>query len=84
MTFELDVNGILTVTATENRSGIRNNITINNDKGRLTKEQIEEMVLEAEKYKEQDQQTRAAVAAKRDLDAYVQDMKKLVSLLLLH
>ena len=50
----VDVNGILEVTAKEESTGKSNNIKIVNDKGRLSKEQIEEMVKAAEKYKEED------------------------------
>lgn len=78
MTFDVDANGILNVTATENATGKKNQITIKNDKGRLTKEQIEKMIGEAEKFKEQDQQTKATVASRNDLESYVYQMKNLV------
>lgn len=79
MTFDIDANGILSATAVENASGKRNQITINNDKGRLTKEQIDRMIEDAEKYKEQDEQIKAAIAAKNDLEMYVYQVKSMVS-----
>lgn len=79
MTFDIDANGILSVTAVENASGKRNQITINNDKGRLTKEQIDRMIEEADRYKEQDEQIKAAIAAKNDLEMYVYQVKSMVS-----
>ncbi|XP_015833401.1 heat shock cognate 71 kDa protein [Tribolium castaneum] len=77
VSFDIDANGILNVSAVENATGKTNQITIRNDKGRLTKEQIEKMVTEAEKFKEQDQQMKATVASKNDLEAYVYQMKNL-------
>lgn len=79
MTFDIDANGILSVTATENASGKRNQITINNDKGRLTKDQIDRMIEDAEKYKEQDEQIKAAIAAKNELEMYIYQIKSMVS-----
>jgi hypothetical protein len=51
VTFDIDANGILNVSASDNTTGKSNRITITNDKGRLSKEEIERMVNEAEKYK---------------------------------
>ena len=51
VTFELDVNGILTVTAVDIATGNSNNIIITNDTGRLSKQQIERMITEAEKFR---------------------------------
>lgn len=78
MTFDIDANGILTVSAKEQATGKQNNITINNDKGRLTKQQIDEMVSAAERYKEQDREIRAAVAARNELESYVYQMRQLI------
>nr|ANA11232.1 heat shock protein 70 [Dastarcus helophoroides] len=77
VTFDIDANGILHVSAVENATGKQNQIIINNDKGRLTKAQIEKMVSEAEKYKEMDQQMRAAVAARNDLETYAYQIKNM-------
>merc|ERR1711904_258011 len=54
VSFDIDANAILTVSAEEKNTGKTNKITITNDKGRLTKEEIEKMVQEAEKYKVED------------------------------
>ena len=51
VTFDIDANGILNVSASDKTTGKSNRITITNDKGRLSKEEIERMVSEAEKYK---------------------------------
>ncbi|XP_050299437.1 heat shock 70 kDa protein 1-like [Anthonomus grandis grandis] len=75
VTFDIDANGILTVYAKEQATGRQNTITITNDKGRLTKQQIEKMVSDAEKFKEQDQEVRAAVAARNELESYVYQMR---------
>jgi molecular chaperone DnaK (HSP70) len=59
----------------QNRCPQKNTITITNDKGRLTKEEIERMVADAEKYKEEDEQTRRKVEAKNALENYVYSVK---------
>merc|ERR1711937_450365 len=64
VTFEVDANGILNVSAVDKSSGKSNKITITNDKGRLSKEDIERMVNEAEKYKEEDKAAQERVQAK--------------------
>jgi len=53
--FDLDANGILHVTAEDKQSNKKNSITITNDKGRLSKDEVERMVQEAEKYKAEDE-----------------------------
>jgi L1 cell adhesion molecule like protein len=55
VTFDIDANGILNVSAEDKTTGNKNRITITNDKGRLSKEQIERMVREAEQYKSEDE-----------------------------
>ena len=55
VTFDIDANGILNVSALEKGTGKTQKITITNDKGRLSKEEIEKMVSEAEKFKEEDE-----------------------------
>ena len=55
VTFDLDANGILNVSAKDNSSGKMERITIKNDKGRLSKEDIEKMLADAEKYKHEDE-----------------------------
>jgi len=68
VTFDLDVNGILNVNAVEKSTGKNNKITITNDKGRLSKEDIERLVKEAEKFKDEDEQVRQRVEAKNSLE----------------
>ncbi|KAF8373536.1 hypothetical protein PRIPAC_79965 [Pristionchus pacificus] len=68
--FEIDANGILAVTATDKSTGKKNAITIKNEKGRLSKEEIEKMVQDAAKYEEEDRKTRDRVAARNGLEAY--------------
>ena len=68
VSFDLDANGILNVTAKDKTSGNVNNITITNDTGRLTKEQINKMVNESQKYKDDDEKRYAKVEAKNKLE----------------
>jgi len=68
VTFDLDVNGILNVNAIEKSTGKNSKITITNDKGRLSKEDIEKLVKEAEKYKDEDEKVRQRVEAKNQLE----------------
>merc|ERR1719229_2203252 len=63
VTFDIDANGILNVSATDKPTGKENKITITNDKGRLSKEDIEKMVNEAEKYKAEDEKQRERISA---------------------
>merc|ERR1712110_620423 len=76
--FDVDANGILNVTASEKSSGTQKNITIKNDKGRLTKEDIERMVNEAEKYAEEDKQAQEKIQAKNGLESYAFQIKQTV------
>jgi len=78
VTFDIDANGILNVTATEKSTGKENKITITNDKGRLSKEDIERMVNEAEKYKVDDEKQKDRVSAKNSLESYCFNMKSTV------
>lgn len=75
VTFDIDANGILNVTAIEKSTGKENKITITNDKGRLSKEDIEKMVSDAEKYKHEDEKQRQVIAAKNSLESYCFNMK---------
>lgn len=68
VTLDLDVNGILNVSAVEKSTGKNNKIAITNDKGRLSKDDIERLVKEADKYKQEDEQMRAKVEAKNQLE----------------
>jgi len=70
VTFDLDANGILQVGAVDKTTGKSETITITNDKGRLSSEQIEKMVSEAEKYKDDDKNQKDRVEAKNHLENY--------------
>lgn len=78
VTFDLDANCILNVTACEKSTGKSNKITITNDKGRLSKEEIDRMVEEAERYKEEDNKIREKIEAKNQLENMVLQTKTAV------
>ena len=78
VTFDIDANGILNVSAKEKTSGKENKITITNEKGRLSKSDIERMVQEAESYREEDEKQRARIDAKNALEAYAFQLKSTV------
>lgn len=71
VTFDIDANGILNVSAEDKSTGKSNKITITNDKGRLSKSEIDRMVNEAETYREADEKQRQKVTAKNQLENYV-------------
>ena len=75
VSFELDANGILKVSAHDKGTGNIEAITINNDKGRLTPEEIERMVAEAEKFAEEDKATRERIEARNGLENYAFSLK---------
>ncbi|XP_062262080.1 heat shock cognate 71 kDa protein-like [Platichthys flesus] len=78
VTFDIDANGILNVSAVEKSTGKENKITITNDKGCLSKEDIGRMVQEAEKYKSEDDVQRDKVSAKNGVESYAFNMKSTV------
>ncbi|XP_031569577.1 heat shock 70 kDa protein 1B-like [Actinia tenebrosa] len=78
VTFDIDANGILNVSAKDKSTGKSNSITIKNDKGRLSNEEIERMVHEAEKYKSEDDAQRERVQARNSLENYVYQVKQSV------
>lgn len=78
VTFDVDANGILNVSAEDKASGNKNKITITNDKGRLSKEDIDAMVKDAEKYKEVDSKNKERVEAKNDLENFCFNMKSTI------
>merc|ERR1712183_1239537 len=78
VTFDIDANAILNVTACDKSTGKENKITITNDKGRLSKEDIEKMVNDAEKCKAEDEQQRERVQAKNELESYAFNVKQSV------
>lgn len=78
VTFDIDANGILNVSAEDKTTGNRNKITITNDKGRLSKEQIERMVKEAENYRKQDEEAKDKVESKNKLENYVYSVRNTI------
>nr|XP_056703148.1 heat shock 70 kDa protein-like [Euleptes europaea] len=78
VTFDIDANGILNVTAVDKSTGKENKITITNDKGRLSKDDIERMVHEADHYKAEDEANRERVVSKNALESYVYNIKQTV------
>jgi len=80
VTFDIDANGVLNVTAEDKgASGKRANITITNDKGRLSKDDIDRMVREAEQYAEEDKDAKERIDAKNSLESYCYQMKNTIS-----
>eukprot|EP01111_Echinosteliopsis_oligospora_P011134 TRINITY_DN35_c0_g1_i1.p1 TRINITY_DN35_c0_g1~~TRINITY_DN35_c0_g1_i1.p1 ORF type:complete len:658 (-),score=188.12 TRINITY_DN35_c0_g1_i1:173-2146(-) len=75
VTFDIDANGILNVSAEDKTTGNKSKITITNDKGRLSKDQIERMVKEAESYKKQDEEAKDKVEAKNKLENYAYSVR---------
>jgi len=75
VTFDIDANGILNVSAVDKTTGKSNKITITNDKGRLTQADIERMVAEAERFKGEDEAQRSRIEAKNGLENYAYGIK---------
>ncbi|MEQ2177604.1 Heat shock cognate 71 kDa protein [Goodea atripinnis] len=78
VTFDIDANGILNVSAVDKSTGKENKITITNDKGRLSKEDIERMVQEAEQFRSEDEAQRDKITAKNSLESLAFNMKSTV------
>ncbi|KAJ0488217.1 putative Heat shock protein 70 family [Helianthus annuus] len=78
VTFDIDANGILNVSAEDKTAGVKNKITITNDKGRLSKDEIERMVQEAERYKAEDEEVKKKVEARNALENYAYNMRNTV------
>jgi len=78
VTFDIDANGILNVSASDKSSGKTEKITITNDKGRLSAEEIEKMVADAEKFKDEDNKQKERIDAKNSLESYCFNMKSTV------
>jgi len=78
VTFDLDANGILNVSAHEKATGKSNQITITNDKGRLTKDEIERMVHEAEMHKHDDDLQKKKIESKNALEQYCYSIKQTI------
>jgi len=79
VTFDIDANGVLNVTAEEKGAGKKSNITITNDKGRLSKDDIDRMVREAEQYADEDAKAKERIDAKNSLESYCYQMKNTAS-----
>ena len=79
MTFEVDANGILNVKAEDKGTGKSEKITITNEKGRLSQEEIERMVREAEEFAEEDKKVKERIDARNSLETYVYNMKNQIS-----
>ena len=79
VTFEIDANGILNVGAEDKGTGKAEKITITNDKGRLSQEEIERMVEEAEEFAEEDRKIKERVDARNSLETYAYNMKNTIS-----
>jgi len=79
VTFDIDANGILNVHAMEKGTGKSNKITITNDKGRLSKEEIERMVNDAEKYKDEDEQEKNRITARNSAESYAYSLRNTLS-----
>jgi len=76
VSFDLDANGILNVSAKESSTGKSKNIVIKNDKGRLSKDDIDRMINDAEKYKEEDEKQRQKVQSRNSLEGYIFQVKQ--------
>merc|ERR1719230_393145 len=79
VTFDIDANGILNVNAAEKSTGKEQKITITNDKGRLSKDDIERMTGDAEKYAEEDRKFKERVESKNALENYAYSLKNTMS-----
>jgi L1 cell adhesion molecule like protein len=79
VTFNIDTNGILNVSAVDKGTGKENKITITNDNNRLSKEDIEKMVQDAEKFKEEDEKQAKKIESRNQLESYVYQTKNMVN-----
>merc|ERR1712038_1254856 len=79
VSFDVDANGILSISASDQASGASKSITITSEKGRLSEEEIERMVQEAEDFADQDAAEKAKIEAKNQLEAYLYNMKNSIS-----
>jgi len=79
VSFEIDVNGILRVSAEDKGTGNKNNIVINNDQNRLSPEDIDRMINDAEKFAEEDKRVKEKVEARNELEGYAYSLKNQVN-----
>lgn len=76
--FDLNADGILNVSAKDNSTGRQEKITITNDKGRLSKADIDRMLSDAEKYREEDERQKEKITARNALESYIFGCKQAV------
>eukprot|EP01006_Ploeotia_vitrea_P033237 TRINITY_DN65362_c0_g1_i2.p1 TRINITY_DN65362_c0_g1~~TRINITY_DN65362_c0_g1_i2.p1 ORF type:complete len:216 (-),score=56.14 TRINITY_DN65362_c0_g1_i2:125-703(-) len=79
VSFEVDANGILNVSAEDKGSGNKKAITITNDKGRLSKEEIEKMVADGKRFEEDDRRQKERIDARNEFENYAFSMKNTVN-----
>jgi len=79
VTFEIDVNGILKVSAEDKGTGTKNHIVIQNDQNRLSPEDIERMINDAEKFADEDKKIKERVDAKNELESYAYSLKNQIN-----
>lgn len=79
VSFDVDANGILSISAHDKGTGKQESLTITSEKGRLSEEEIERMVVEAEEFAEQDAKEKAKVQARNDLEAYLYNLKNSIN-----
>ncbi|CAF3878111.1 unnamed protein product [Rotaria sp. Silwood2] len=79
VTFEIDVNGILKVTAEDKGTGNKNNIVINSNTNRLSPEEIDRMIKDSEKFADEDKKVKERVDAKNELESYAYSLKTQLS-----
>jgi len=79
VTFDIDANGIMQVNAQDKTTGKSSKITITNDKGRLSADEVEKMVRDAEKYAEEDKKAKEKVEAKNGLEQYAYNLKQSIT-----
>ena len=79
VSFDVDANGIMNVSAVDKGSGKEQKITITNDSGRMSKEDIEQMIKDSEKFKEEDDKNRAKIESKNSLENFLYNTKNTVS-----
>ena len=78
VTFEIDENSILSVSAEEKGTGKSESITITNEKGRLSKEEIDQMIKDAEKFADEDKEVKEKIDAKNSIDNYIYSMRNTI------
>lgn len=79
VTFDVDANGILNITALDKGTGTKNSITITNDKGRLSKADIERMIEEAERFKQEDEIIKEKIEARNSLESFIYNARNSAS-----